>query len=185
MQAPAAFGRILLFLMTVNVMCPLDIVIRSAPGSSPDVSPGFLGVASAGWRGPDVPARLGLGDRPPPRLLYLMAAATAGARIAGIRPAAVVVGDGMLEVRFVGWPGARWESALVVPDLDQAAEPFAWRVGADLMAVVAGVGGHDVEPHGQFSAAGQGEYPRVVLGFTCARGEPPVAGWGARARLCC
>jgi len=108
-----------------------------------------------------------------------MAAAAAGARIAGIRPAAAVVRDGVLEVGFVGGAGARWEGALVIADLDEAAEPFAWLVGADLMAVVAGVGGHDIEPHGQFSAAGQREYPRVVRGFTCARGEPPVAGRGA------
>ena len=146
---------------------------------SPDVPPGFLRVASAGWRGPYVPAWLGLGDRPPGRLFHLMAAAAASARITGIRPAAAVVGDGMLEVGFVGGPGAWWEGALVIADLDEAAEPLAWLVRADLMAMVAGVGGHDVEPHGQFSAAGQGEYPRVVLGFPCARGEPPVAGRGA------
>ena len=91
----------------------------------------------------------------------------------------------MLEVRFVGGAGTRWEGALVISDLDEAAELFAWLVGADLMAVVAGMGRHDVEPHGQFSAAGQGQYPRVVLGFTCAWGELPVAGWGARAGLCC
>ena len=89
----------------------------------------------------------------------------------------------MLEVGFVGGPGARWERALVIADLDEAAKPFARLVGADLMAVIAGVGGHDVEPHGQFSAAGQREYPRVVPLFTCARGEPPVAGRGARAGL--
>jgi hypothetical protein len=43
----------------------------------------------------------------------------------------------------------------MIADLDEAAEPVAWLVAADLIAVVAGVGGHDVEPHGQFSAAGQ------------------------------
>ena len=67
----------------------------------------------------------------------------------------------------------------MIADLDKAAEPLAWLVGADLMAVVAGVGGHDVEPHGQFPAAGQGEYPCVVAGFTCAWGELPVVGRGA------
>jgi hypothetical protein len=121
----------------------------------------------------------------PGRLFHLMAAAAASARIAGIRPAAAVVGDGVLEVGFAGGARARWEGAVVISDLDEAAELFAWLVGADLMAVVAGMGGHDVEPHGQFSTAGQGEYPRVVLGFTCARGESPVAGRGARAGLCC
>jgi hypothetical protein len=81
-------------------------------------------------------------------LFHLMAAAAASARIAGIRPPAVVEGDGMLEVGLVRGPGAWWEGALVIADLDEAAEPFAWLVGADLMPVVAGVGGHDVEPHG-------------------------------------
>src|ERR1700721_2723094 len=100
---------------------------------SADVPPGFLGVASAGWCGPYVPAWLGLGDRPPGRLFYLMAAAAAGARAAGIRAGAAVVGDGVLEVGFVGGTGTRWEGALVISDLDEAAELFAWLVGVDLM----------------------------------------------------
>jgi hypothetical protein len=121
------------------------------------------------------------------RLFHLMAAAAASARIAGIRPPAVVEGDGMLEVGFVRGPGAWWEGALVIADLDEAAEPLAWLVGADFMTVVAGVGGHHVEPHGQCAAAGQGEDPRVIPGFpccfTCAWGELPVTGRCAGAGL--
>ena len=113
-----------------------------------------------------------------------MAAAAAGARIAGIGPAAAIVGDGVLEVGLMGGTGTGRKSALVVADLDEAGELFAWLVGADLIAMVAGVGGHDVEPHGEFSAAGEGEHPRVVVCFSCAWGEPPVAGRGARAGLC-
>ena len=95
----------------------------------------------------------------PGHLLDLMAASAAGAGVARVGPAALVIRDGVLEVRLAGGAGAGRERALVIADLDQAAEPVARLVGAGLVAVVAGVGGHDVEPHGQFPAAGQGECP--------------------------
>jgi len=71
----------------------------------------------------------------------------------------------------------------VVSDLDEAAEFAARLVGADLVAVVAVVGGHDVEPDGQFPAAGQCQGPGSVGVPGGAGGEVPVAGRGARARL--
>jgi hypothetical protein len=93
-----------------------------------------------------MPAWLRLGDRPPGHLFDLVASAAAGARVAGTRLSALVVRDGVFEIRLVGWAGAGRECALVVSDLDEAAEPVAWLVGVDLIAMVAIVGGHDVEP---------------------------------------
>jgi hypothetical protein len=72
----------------------------------------------------------------------------------------------------------------MVADLDQAAEPVARLVGADLVAVVAVVRGHDVEPHGQLPAAGQGQCPAAGRSrdeFPLARRSP-----GTRlSSLCC
>jgi hypothetical protein len=44
----------------------------------------------------------------------------------------------------------------MITDLDQTAEPFARHIAVDPVPVVAGVCGHDVEPHGQFLPAGEG-----------------------------
>ena len=46
-----------------------------------------------------------------------------------------------------------------------------WLVAVDFVRVVAVVRGHDVEPDGQFPAAGQRQRPRV----RCSRGEVPAA----------
>jgi hypothetical protein len=92
-----------------------------------------------------VPARLRLGDRPTRRLLNLMAPAAAGARVAGVGLPALVVRHRMLEVRLTGGPGAGRECALVVADLDQAAEAVARLISVDPVPVVAGVRGHDVD----------------------------------------
>jgi hypothetical protein len=73
----------------------------------------------------------------------------------------------------------------VIADLDQAAEPLARLVGADLIPVVAFAGRDDVESQGQFAAAGQGERPGAVRGAGRAGGEVPVAGRGAGSRLRC
>src|ERR1700728_3042442 len=106
-----------------------------------------------------MPAWLGLCTFPARHLFDLVASSAAGARIAGVGLPAFVVGDGMFEVRFMSWSRAWREGALVIAYLDEAAEFVGWLVGVDLVPVVTRVGGHDVEPQGQFAAAGQGECP--------------------------
>src|SRR5580693_1300721 len=119
-----------------------------------------------------MPAGLGLGEGPAGQLLDLVAAAGAGACVARAGRPAFVVGDGVLEVGVAGGSGAGWPGAGVVADLDQAAQPVAGQVGVDPVAVVAVVGGHDVEPDGELPPAGQGEYP----GSGVAWGDVPGAG---------
>jgi len=85
-----------------------------------------------------------------------MAATGAGARVAGIGHSALVVGDGVLKIGLPGRAGAGRPGAGVVADLDQATQPVAGQVGADLVPVVALMRGHDVGPDGQLLTAGQG-----------------------------
>src|ERR1700729_3629650 len=113
------------------------------------VPPGFLHVGPPGRRRPDVPAGLGLGEGPAGQLLDLVAAAGAGPGVAGAGGPAFVVGDGVLEVGLAGGAGAGRPGAVVVADLDQAAQPVAGQVGVDAVLVVAAVHGHGVEPGGQ------------------------------------
>ena len=84
-----------------------------------------------------MPSRLGLGDGPAGQLLDTVAAAGPGAGITGAGRSALAVRDRMLEVGLAGGTGTRRPGALVVADLDQAAQPVARQVGADPIAVVA------------------------------------------------
>ena len=139
------------------------------------VPPRLLEVGPAARSGPLVPARLRLSDRPSGCLFNPMAPAAASARVAGIGLPALVVRHRMLKIGLTGGPGTGRERALVIADLDQAAEPVARRVGVDPVPVVAVVRGHDVEPHGQSLSAGQGQCPRAVPVFDRLGGEFPVA----------
>ena len=67
----------------------------------------------------------------------------------------------------------------MIADLDQAAQPVAGQVEADLIPVITRMGGHHVEPDGQLLAGGQGEEP----GSGFALGEVPGAGRRPGARL--
>ena len=69
-----------------------------------------------------MPAWQRLGEFPLPGLLDFVAPPAARARVAGAGASALVVGDGVLEVRFAGGAGAARERALAVADLDQVAE---------------------------------------------------------------
>src|SRR5215469_8166409 len=84
------------------------------------VPPGLLDVGATGRGGPDVPAWLGLGEGPAGHLLDLVAAAGAGAGVAGVGEPALVIGDGVLEVAVAGGAGAGWPGAIVIADLDEA-----------------------------------------------------------------
>jgi hypothetical protein len=55
-------------------------------------------------------------------LLDPVAAAAAGAAVAGAGPAALAIRDRVLEVGLAGVAGARREGALSVADLDEVAE---------------------------------------------------------------
>src|SRR6185437_551643 len=83
---------------------------------------GSLGVGAPAGCPPLMPAGQRLGDGPAFRLLDPMAAPAACPGVAGTRPAAFVVGQGMLEVGFAGMPGTAREGAFAVADLDQVAE---------------------------------------------------------------
>ena len=119
------------------------------------------------------------GHGPAGTLLHLVAASAASSRVAPVGLAALVPWDGVLEVALAGSAGAGRERALVVADLDEAAEPVAWLVGAGLVAVVAVVRGHDVEPDGQSPASGQRQCPAARL----VQGERPAARRCAGSRL--
>src|SRR5579875_1052810 len=97
---------------------------------------GSLGVDASAGCAPLVPARAGLGDAPPLGLFHLVAAAAARARVAQTCSSAPVIGNGMLEVRFAGVPGAGRERARPVPDLDQVAEGVTRLVGMGLVPVI-------------------------------------------------
>src|SRR5690348_14503023 len=88
-----------------------------------------------------------------------MAGAAAGAGVACAGSAALVVRDGVLEVRLAGVAGAGWEGALVIPDLDQVAQGVVWLVGVRLVPVVAVERRDRAQVHGQPPAVGQGESP--------------------------
>src|SRR5262245_48286110 len=92
--------------------------IKRLEEASHRVLHGSLGVAAAGRGGPLVPAGPGLGDAPAAGLLDPVAAAAARAAVAGAGPAALVVGEGVLEVAAAGVPGAGREGARPVADLD-------------------------------------------------------------------
>jgi hypothetical protein len=78
-----------------------------------------------------------VGDVPAFGLLYFVAAPASGVGVAGAGLSALVIGGGVLEVRFTGMPGAGGEGAFAVADLDQVAEGVVGLVGMRLMAVVA------------------------------------------------
>src|SRR5215470_8099186 len=121
------------------------------------VSHRALGVAAAGWGGPPVPAGPGLGDGPARGLLDPMASAAARSAVAGAGPAALVVGEGVLEVAAARVPGAGREGALAVPDLDQVPQRVAGPVAVRLVPVVAAGDRHRAGLDGELPAAGRGE----------------------------
>jgi len=95
---------------------------RPAGGALCRVFHGSLGVGAVAGGGPLVQPGLGLGDGPAVRLLDPVAAAAACCAVAGAGPAALVVGDGVVEVGVAGVRGAGGEGAGAVADLDQVAE---------------------------------------------------------------
>src|SRR5580693_5999910 len=114
-------------------------------GRSGGVALGFLGVGAAGWCFPLMPAGFGLSDFPAGCLFDLVAGAASCSGVAGAGPAALVVGDGVLEVGLFGVAGAGRQGALGVADLDQVAEHVVGLVGVRLPPVVAVVGGEGLE----------------------------------------
>ena len=158
---------------------------RPLPSGSSQVSLGFLHVDAAGRGLPLVPAWSWLDDLPASGLLDAVAGTAACAGVTGAGPAALVVRQGVLEVRLAGVPVARWESAGAVTDLDQVTKPGAGVVAARFVAVVAVLGWHHVEAHGKPPAIWQGEFPRAVSvrrtgparrAGAAARGEGPGSG---------
>src|SRR6185437_416101 len=117
-----------------------------------------------------------------------MAASAAGTRVTAAGPAALVVGPGMLEVRFAGVAGAGREGAFPVADLHQVPQQVTGLVAGCLIPVVAVGDGDGPEADVVVPAAGQGECPGAPSvrgpGLAGAPGEGPrpVAGAGARWR---
>ena len=173
---------------------PSTPLIRSAARLSDRVSLRSLRIGPAPWGAPLVPSRSGLGDCPAGRLLDSMAFSAPGAGVARARPAALVVGHRVFEVALPGVPVAGRERAGLVADLDQVPQLVVGLVGVGLVAMVALVGGHGFQWHGELSAAGQGECPggapvrvarRWVRGRSgtrgARRGERPAV-WGLDGR---
>src|ERR1700745_4307397 len=89
-----------------------------------------------------------------------MAAATACAAITGVRFAALVVRDRMLEVRVAGVATASREGAGAIADLNQVTKGAAGLVAARREAVIAFVGRDGLQAHGACQPAGHAKRPR-------------------------
>src|SRR6185437_12706103 len=115
-----------------------------------------------------------------------MAASAAGTRVTAAGPAALVVGQGMLEVRFAGVAGAGREGTFPVADLHQVPQQITGLVAVCLIPVIAVGDGDGPEADVVLPAAGQGEGPGAPSagwpGLAGAPGEGPgaVAGAGRR-----
>src|ERR1700733_16077582 len=96
---------------------PPGLLFLNSPTWSGWVSLGFLGVGPAAGGFPLVPAGFGLGNFPAGCLFDLVAGAASCSGVARARPAALVVGDGVVEVAVFGVAGAGREGALGVADL--------------------------------------------------------------------
>jgi hypothetical protein len=85
----------------------------------------FIGIGPPAWRGPPVSASRELFDFPARALLYLVIAAAATAAVAGAGSAALLPGQGMLEVAAASGAHTGGLGALPVTDFDQLTEQGA------------------------------------------------------------
>ena len=112
------------------------------------------GVAASGWGGPGHGAGGGLFECPAGCLFDLVVVAAQRAQVAQAGAAAVVVGDGVVEVGVAAGPGAAGETAGGLPGFDQVPQRGRGLVGGRLPGVVA-------VPAAQ---PGEGEGPPVAFG---------------------
>src|SRR3984957_10003727 len=128
-----------------------------------------------------MPARLRLGDAPAGRLFYLVAGATAGARVTRARFPTLVIRHGVLKIRFSRMPVAGRKRTSAICDLDNMPEPVARLVAVRLVSVVTFEDRYRVQAHGELAPARQDERPgaEAVWGSGSAargaRGERPEA----------
>src|ERR1700722_14752468 len=108
-----------------------------------------------------MPARLRLGDAPAGRLFYLVAGATAGARVTRARFPTLVIRHGMLKVRVSRMPVARRKRTSAISDLDKMPEPVARLVAVRLVSVVTFEDRYRVQGHGELARDRQGERPAL------------------------
>ena len=120
-----------------------------------------------------MPARLRLGDAPAGRLFYLVAGATAGARVTRTRFPTLVIRHGMLKIRFSRMPVAGRKRTRAISDLDKMPEPVARLVAVRLISVITFEDRYRVQAHGELAPARQDERP----GAEAVRGSGSAA-WG-------
>jgi len=106
-----------------------------------------------------MPARLGLGDRPSRRLLYLMALPAARARSTAAGAAALVVRDRVLEVGVPRVPRARRKGALVVAYLHKVTKLVVRLIRVPVITFERGDG---FKFHGEVPAVGQSQRPGAI-----------------------